>query len=201
LNNLVESLEERDIGKELCNAEVLMFTGNFTAEFVFYAGNSSSNLDFWILEGSIKLNVIHVPGSRMIQQGTDGLSRGDSSAGVLAGQDLLCFSDSNRKVTLTKKGEGVNVSGSAWAINSFWMVWTRAWIPGKKTDDAGLVMPEETGERWMLWVPPQAAAEVAVEELGYSRHKQNFINHVFMVPHLMTFAWCKHLHKAYDIIF
>ncbi len=113
MNNLVESLEERDIGKELCNAEVLMFTGNFTAEFVFYAGNSSSNLDFWILEGSIKLNVIHVPGSRMIQQGTDGLSRGDSSAGVLAGQDLLCFSDSNRKVTLTKKGEGVNVSGSA----------------------------------------------------------------------------------------
>lgn len=53
----------------------------------------------------------------------------------------------------------------------------------------------------MLWAPPPAAAEAAVEDLGFSRHKRNFINHVFVTPWLMTFAWHKGLNKVCDIVF
>ncbi len=41
--------------------------------------------------GNLKLQVIHIAGTRMIQQGTDGLSHGDFLGGVLAGQDMLSF--------------------------------------------------------------------------------------------------------------
>ena len=37
------------------------------------------------------LHVVHVAGSRMIAQGTDGLSRGSSLEGVLQGDDMLSF--------------------------------------------------------------------------------------------------------------
>lgn len=41
--------------------------------------------------GNLKPQMIHVAGTKMIQQGTDGLSHGDLSGGVLAGQDMLSF--------------------------------------------------------------------------------------------------------------
>ena len=39
------------------------------------------------------LHVVHVAGTRMIEQGTDGLSRGALLEGVMAGQDMLSFVD------------------------------------------------------------------------------------------------------------
>lgn len=37
------------------------------------------------------LNVFHIAGSRMISQGTDGLSRGDLTDGIMAGKLMLSF--------------------------------------------------------------------------------------------------------------
>jgi hypothetical protein len=39
------------------------------------------------------LHMVHVAGTRMIEQGTDGLSRGSFLEGVLAGKDMLSFAD------------------------------------------------------------------------------------------------------------
>ena len=39
------------------------------------------------------LHVVHVAGTRMIEQGTDGLFRGALLEGVMAGRDMLSFVD------------------------------------------------------------------------------------------------------------
>jgi hypothetical protein len=35
---------------------------------------------------------------------------------------------------------------------------------------------------WYLWTPPPALGDVAVEELGTSRHKRAHLSHVFLCP-------------------
>ncbi len=52
-----------------------------------------------------------------------------------------------------------------------------------------------------MWHPPPALADVAVEELEESRHKRKHLNHVFVSPRLMTFAWRKRLKKICDLVF
>jgi hypothetical protein len=43
------------------------------------------------MDGSLFIVVVWVAGTRMIAQGSDGLSRGDFFNGVLAGKDFLSF--------------------------------------------------------------------------------------------------------------
>ncbi|MFN9980739.1 MAG: hypothetical protein ACK53Y_12515, partial [bacterium] len=52
-----------------------------------------------------------------------------------------------------------------------------------------------------LWVPPPAAAEVAIEQLSFSRHKRTDLLHVFICPRLMTSRWRKRLYKLSDLLF
>ena len=68
---------------ELEGFEIILFTGdNSVSECVAFKGNSSAELLFelvlrlWNLEMKYmcKVNIIHVAGTRMIEQGTDGLS-------------------------------------------------------------------------------------------------------------------------------
>lgn len=76
-----------------------MFTNNSTAEAASHKGTSSSKplflliLQLWELEmhHGLFLHVIHVAGTWMRQQGTDGLSRSWLDTGVLSGTDMLSF--------------------------------------------------------------------------------------------------------------
>jgi hypothetical protein len=43
------------------------------------------------LEGDLILHLIHVPGKRMIAQGTDGGLRGDLNQGVMTGENMLSY--------------------------------------------------------------------------------------------------------------
>ena len=43
------------------------------------------------MEGLLIIHFVWFSGKRMIAQGTDGLSRGDLTSGVMAGQDFLRF--------------------------------------------------------------------------------------------------------------
>lgn len=99
LRNLVETLEEVDRKGLLLNREVFMFTDNSTAESAFFRGTSSSKHLFNLIlrlrkiemAGSCQIHMIHVAGTRMIWQGTDGLSRGDKNSGVMAGEAMTSF--------------------------------------------------------------------------------------------------------------
>ena len=78
---------------------MFLFTDNTTAEYAFYKGNSSSEKLFSLvlrlrklqMHGNITLHLIHIAGTRMIDCGKDGLSRGVTNEGVMTGNHLLDF--------------------------------------------------------------------------------------------------------------
>jgi len=96
LCNLVDSIEDGVHCGELANSELFIFTDNTTAEGCYYHGNSDSwhlfgqilHLRQLEMHASLCLHVIHVAGTQMIHQGTDGLSRGILTDGVFAADPM-----------------------------------------------------------------------------------------------------------------
>ena len=92
LEEYYEETQERDI-------ELFMCTDNFVTECAFFKGTSRSELLFDLvlrlrvleLHAGWKLHVNHVAGTRMIGEGSDGLSRGDMLSGVMGGEGILAF--------------------------------------------------------------------------------------------------------------
>ena len=82
--NLVERTEARAERGDLTGAVLFLFTDSSTVEGAVDKGNSTSKELFKLvcklrklqMKHSFALYVIHVAGTRMIEQGTDGLSRG-----------------------------------------------------------------------------------------------------------------------------
>ena len=97
--NIVESLEEEAGSGHLDQSEVFMFTDNSTVEACSVKGSSSSPklLDLVIrlraltTTFGVKIHVFHVDvsGTRMIAQGTDGVSRGHLGEGIMASGDSI----------------------------------------------------------------------------------------------------------------
>jgi hypothetical protein len=101
LRNLVDTVKEEASKSYLKNSKLWLFTDNSTAKSCFYKGGLSSKLlhelilrlkKAKICHGFI-LHLVHVAGTQMIAQGTDGFSRGSFLEGVLAGRDMLAFVD------------------------------------------------------------------------------------------------------------
>jgi hypothetical protein len=82
LHNLVSAMEEAHTAGLLTNCELFMFTDNSTAESAYFKGSSTSPLLFELvlrlrclqMAGNLFIHVIHVAGTRMQAEGTDGLS-------------------------------------------------------------------------------------------------------------------------------
>jgi hypothetical protein len=131
----------------------------------------------------IILHVILIAGTRMIQQGTDYLSRG-------GGADLATQG-------LTMRGE-VPLSQGALERNVLLEPWIRSWV-----GEEGLVTL--TPEGWFsdahsrgsfLWAPPPSAAAAAVDQFYDAVHKRPCCSHVFVCPLIMTYLWRKQFLKA-----
>jgi len=157
------------------------------------------------MQGQVVLHVIHVSGSRMIEQGTDGLSRGDFSSGVMSGHHMLDF---------------IPLHLSAFARSDRVLPWVHSWAPlpnlqpltpsewysrghgldGGGLNPDGLWIPKEGNDRWYLWGPPPAAAAAALQELGISRHKRTHLGHIFLCPRLFTQKWRKKLFNLSDLV-
>ncbi len=96
LLNLVVAMEEAGGNGKFEGCKIFLFTDNSTAdEGAYYKGNTPSKTLFDLLvrlrtlattTGWLILHVIHVSGKRMIAQGTDGLSCGDHTEGVMQGE-------------------------------------------------------------------------------------------------------------------
>lgn len=114
LKNLVDVLAEMGEKGELSGVEVFLFTDNSTAEASFAHGSSKSSVRLFDLVKRLKvlemtmqtrLHIIHVSGQRMIVQGTDGLSRGVLSEGVMGGNDMNSFVPLH--LAATQRSEGL----------------------------------------------------------------------------------------------
>jgi hypothetical protein len=201
LRNLVEELEKFFQRGLLNHREMFMFTDNSTAEAAYYKGTSSSEHLFDLvlrlrkleMSGLCKIHLVHVAGTRMIWQGTDGLSRGDRNAGVMAGEEMLSFVPLNRS-----------------AFNRSPMVkeWIDHWGGPENNDRWPIHFLEPNDwpkslitEATYVWSPPPAAADVAAEYMAQSIHKRPTSTHIFVCPRLMTANWFRLILKATDVMF
>ena len=210
--NLVETLEEEAAEGLLSGSELFLFTDNQVTESCYYRGTSSSRTLFNLvlrlraveMNSGMKLHVIHVAGTRMIDQGTDGLSRGNFLEGVMAGNEMTSF----LPLHLTAMDRSPILEN-----------WIRSWAPS----DTHVLKPDEWYTRghgilggghnlddlWMptyerstkMWVPPPEAAFEAIEELARARHMDPTVSHIFVCPRLMIYSWRKLLIKLSDLIF
>lgn len=213
--NIVESLEEEAELGHLSNSEVFMFTDNSTVEACAAKGSSSSpkllelvvRLFALTSKVGVKVNVFHVAGTRMIAQGTDGVSRGYLGQGVMAGDTMTIHIP-------------IHLSAVERASTDL-VSWIRSWS-GHETillDEAGWFETGHDIEGWSLggdgferpqlarirksyiWAPAPLAAEVAIAELRKARIKRQQSCHIFVCPRLCTTQWVKQLYRAADIVF
>ena len=211
--NLVDTIDEMAEQGSLAGKEIFLFTDNSTSEAAFYNGSSTSEKLFDLvlklrrleMHHQTKIHIIHVSGKRMIEQGSDGLSRGNLNVGVMAGKDMLSFvpihlnalERCNTLKPWLKSFAGINaefLSPEQW--------FTR----GHDLDEANWEVNSDDmklptlKKGTFIWTPPPCAGEAAVEELRRARHKRQDSHHLFIIPRLMEPTWRKHLHKAADLI-
>jgi hypothetical protein len=194
---IIEGLDERDEIDEA--TEFWIFTDNFFSESCFYKGGgavkSQPMLDLVLrlhkimMKGKAFIHVVWVAGKRMIAQGTDGLSRGDLTNGVMRGLPMLEFVPLNKSVLDRRKGPILD--------------WLRTTMGGEECvrlnpQDWLLAPHDEDGT--FLWTPPPAIADVAVYQMAEAIHLRPWNTHVFIVPNLMTARWRKMLGKASDLV-
>ena len=200
LGNLVEFWERAVSFGEMKNTELFLFTDNTTAEAAFYRGTAGSKLLFMLvmrlrkleMRGDFQLHVVHIAGTRMIEQGVDGLSRGDLDSGVMIGKRMLEYVPLHQ--TVTSRQPRINV-------------WVESWLPGDRTK-LFWMSPEDWFDKafslkdgsTMVWCPAPAAADVAVEQMAKSQLKRPCNTHIVIVPRILTSKWRKGLSKAADII-
>ena len=144
----------------------------------------------------------------MISQGTDGLSRGDLSEGVMRGKRMLSF---------------VPLHLSALERSYELQAWIRSWIEPclKNEEQLEFLTPEDWFHRghdfsggskngdgvWIpsyrkglyVWTPAPAAAAVAVEQLREARNKRTDSLHIVIIPRLFTSLWRRQLMRSADI--
>lgn len=213
--NFVIRLEKEAREGKLRGAEVFMFTDNATTEAAYHNGTTSSKALFGmvlklrklqLLHGA-KIHLIHVAGTRMIAQGTDGISRGNLLEGVMTGQKMLSF---------------VPINESALTRSESLLSWIKSWTmvpelkPLKEEDwfwrgqglgnetwknIDGLEFPIASNETTFLWAPPPCIADVALEALRKSVHKRPHHCHIFVCPKLMTYKWRKIMLRSCDLSF
>lgn len=215
--NIVESLEEEAESGHLDKAEVFMFTDNATVEACASNGSSSSpkllklviRLHVLTSRVGVKFNIFHVAGTRMIAQGTDGVSRGYLGQGVMAGESMIGHIP-------------IHISAVSRAPLDL-VPWIQSWSGGPEVsvllDEAGWFQAGHDIEGWMLgsdgfqrpilaegrrtyiWAPAPLAAEVAIAELRKARIKRQNSSHVFVCPRLCTTQWVKQLYRSADLVF
>jgi hypothetical protein len=130
------------------------------------------------------LHVIWISGMRMIQQGTDGLSRGEDNGLATCGLSL---------------GGMVPLNLSAMERSPGLEEWIWGWW------NTGIKLEVLEPRDWLTtdhnpgdfgWFPAPAAADAAIEQFCEALHKIPHCYHVFAVPLLMTNRWRKTLLKA-----
>jgi hypothetical protein len=102
--NLTNMLERLVLLDALKNHEVFLITDNLAFESAYYKGHlhsrELSDIVFRVhkveRDGRFVLHVIHILGKQMKALGVDGLSRGNLTKGMMAGQDPFSFVPFNK---------------------------------------------------------------------------------------------------------
>ncbi len=205
LCNLAETVEEEAQEGHLKDSKLWIFTGNPTAESCFFKGGSTSKtLHKLILQlkkaemsYGFTLHLVHVAGTRMIAQGTDGLSKGSFLEGVARGKDILSFI--NLAQGALERNPPILDFVRSWvkpALGTLKVLTVEEWfqeghgIIGGEKDHNGVWIPKHaTNGKAYLWALPPVIADVALEEYMKAIHKRTDAYHIFLIPHLCSPLW------------
>ena len=212
--NVVAALEDEAREGNLEGAEVFMFTDNSTVEACAVKGTSSSpkllelvvKLRSMTTMYGIILHIFHVSGTRMIAQGTDGVSRGYLALGVMAGESMNDFipihlSATDRSPVLADWIKGWCGSEAMFLSPMQWFSEGHNIGGWEQGPVGGIDLPILMEGRTYVWSPPPFAADVALAELRKARIKRQRSAHVFVCPRLCSPLWMKQLYKASDVVF
>ena len=216
LKNIVDTFEAMTKGEDLSGSEVFFFTDNSTAEKAFYKGSSTSKtlhelisrLHQLELTCGVKLKLCHVSGTRMIEQGSDGLSRGNLEEGVMAGKLMGSFIPLH--LTALDRNEELLDWIRSWVedeINKLELLEPKDWYTRghdhgtgvRKNIDGFEMGTYRTGT--FVWAPPPGAALACLQQLRKARLKRTNSSHIFVCPRLMEPHWRKQVHKSADVVF
>ena len=213
LKNLVETLEVMAQEGNLAGHEIFMFTDNSTAEAAFYNGSSSSKLLYDLvlqlrkleMREKCKIWLTHVAGTRMIAQGSDGLSRSNLTEGVMKGSSMLGFIPINKSAL--ERSAVLKPWIESWIVDEVEYLEPKDWfcrgqdlVEGEFEFNAeGRKLPK--GRQGIyIWSPAPAAGEVALEALRSARQKGQVSTHLILIPNLMQPLWRRLLYKAADLV-
>jgi hypothetical protein len=211
--NIVESLEEEAATGNLDDSEVFMFTDNSTVEACAHKGSSSSPKLLSLIvrlralgtKHGIKIHIFHVAGTRMIAQGTDGVSRGYLALGIMAGEAMCSFIPIHQ--TASERSPKLVEWIKDWSGSDSIVLDPMGWfekghdIVGWNKGIDGFERPTISSGNTYIWFPPPFAAEFALAEMRKARIKRQTATHIFVCPRLCTSLWMKQLYKAADIVF
>ena len=188
LRTLLFTLEhEKSLGGERVKGRrLLYFTDNMVSYDVFRKGSSKST-PLWTLFLKIKLlelelqcvlQVIHVPGTTMIEQGTDGLSRGVT-------MQALGYHNSNSLIPLLWRAAPptsflidwtLNILPPVYPTNTSWLIqtdatdWTRSSMLGQ----------------FVFWCPsPGFAKQAILQALSIWVETPTCSGHIFLIPRIL----------------
>ena len=179
--------------------EVFICTDNAVAESTYFKGSSKSSplhnliveLKRLEMEGWLIIHFIWIPGTRMIAHGTDGLSRGDTSSGVMGGKEFLSLLPLNESALDRQPSVKRDVLS--------WTAHPGNWKVATTEDWFGSVFDDPNGS-W-IWSSPPCLARVAIDQLCEVKHMFPASKHIFVCPALMTGYWRKSLGKISDAMF
>ncbi|KAL7575063.1 hypothetical protein ACA910_000434 [Epithemia clementina (nom. ined.)] len=180
-------------------AEVPIFTDNQHAKSGFYRGTAKSpevlNLMFRLhrilIKGYAFIPIVWIAGRKMIDQGTDGLSRADLTNGVMRGTCMLEFIPLAKTAMEQQKDK----------LNNF-----LRFVLGQDMGLLHLLTPEEWYTRYMdkdgmfLWCLPPCLEDVAIYLLAEAHHIRPWNTHLMLIPSIMAERWRKMLYKASDFV-
>ena len=190
LRNLVDAIREESVRGRLVGREVWLATDNTTAATAFYKGSSSSSalhdmvteLRLLTLRGNFILHLFHIAGTRMIEIGVDGLSRGELQLGALEGG----APDSAIPLHLTALQRSPSLRNwlASWMSEDFRVAQPADWF--HEAHQAGNYEVPPTTTNWVWDLPPVATIH-AIEELGYARLKcHGILRGVVLIPSLFA---------------
>jgi hypothetical protein len=193
MRNLLDALKIEVEQARLVGRELWLATDNSTTASAFFKGTSSSRslhemvteLRELSLKGKFTLHIFHIAGSKMIQIGIDGLSRGELHADALERTPIsaapLHLSPIERYPVL--------VGWLKELIGAHLLIATpHDWFYAAQQGGQHGTEPL-TSETW-IWDLPPAAAIHALEELGSGRLKRHeMLRGVVLVPCLLQNEW------------
>ena len=203
--NLLETVREESQRGRLTGKEPWLATDNSTAEAACFKGRSSSKLlDGMVLElrematkCNFVLRMVHIAGTRMIETGIDGLSRGELHLGALAlakGSALLPL-----HLDPTQRSGSLKLWLRSWAGTDVNFASPKDWF--HKAQQGGEHDYPQVSKTW-VWALPPAAALCALEELGNGRLKRhNCLRGIVLVPGLLRPEWFRRFRRVVDFYF